>query len=135
MSSEGRNTFALHLGAWATRPLAPRVTTLVLEEELGVEDLAQVGQKLVRLMSRGCQGVVLDFTEVPHLDYRGVRPLLERVARFRQGGGEVKLAGLSPYLAAILRAAGAHGQFACYETPEEAHAAFGPGAETSLRWR
>jgi anti-anti-sigma factor len=135
MSSEGRNTIALHLGTWATRTLAPRVSTVVLEDELGVEDLAQVGQKLLGLGMRGCVGVVLDFTEVPHLDYRGVRPLLAQVERFRQGGGEVKLAGLSPYLAAILRAAGAHGQFDCYATPEEAQAAFTPGLELASRWR
>jgi anti-anti-sigma factor len=109
--------------------------TLVLEEELGLEELEQVGEELFRLMHRGRTRVVLDLSEVPHLDYRGVRPLVARAERFRQAGGDIKLCGLSPYLAAIFRAAGAHQAFECYATRAEAQAAFLPGAESLRPWR
>lgn len=124
---------APRLAPWRVQAEAPRVATVALEDELGIEELAQVGQELMRLMYSGTRRVVLDFTEVPHLDYRGVRSLLARVERFREADGDVKLAGLSPYLAAILRAAGAHAAFDCYTTPEEARAAFPP--EMPRAWR
>jgi anti-anti-sigma regulatory factor len=56
-----------------------RVETLMLEGEMGTEELAQVSEELFRRLQRGLRQVVLDFSEVPHLDYRGVRPLMGRV--------------------------------------------------------
>jgi anti-anti-sigma factor len=101
-----------------------RVETLMLEGELGTEELAQVSEELFRKLQRGVRQVVLDFGEVPHLDYRGVRPLMGRVESFRRAGGDVKLSGLSPYLAAIFRAAGAHDTFEMYPHMNDARAAF-----------
>ena len=101
-----------------------RVETLMLEGELGAEELAQVSEELFRKLQRGVRQVVVDFGEVPHLDYRGVKPLMGRVAAFRRSGGDVKLSGLSPYLAAIFRAAGAHDTFEMYPHMNDARAAF-----------
>jgi anti-anti-sigma factor len=106
------------------RAASDRVETLLLEGELSADDLAQVGEELGRRMQRGLRQVVLDFSEVSHLDYRGVRPLMARAESFRRTGGDVKLSGLSPYLAAILRAAGAHDAFECYPHMNDARAAF-----------
>jgi len=64
-----------------------------------------------------------------------VRPLMARAERFREAGGDIKLCGLSPYLSAILRAAGAWLSFECYQTAAEAQAAFMPGAELPRPWR
>jgi len=126
--SEGRTAVVEHVEAQAPASvLSPRVVVVSLEDELGLGELEQLGTHLLRLMYSGTRKVVLDFCEVPHLDYRGVRPLLAKVERFRADGGDVKLAGLSPYLAAILRAAGAHGKFDCYPSVEEAFSAFHPG--------
>ncbi len=101
-----------------------RVETLMLEGELGAQELAQVSEELFRKLQRGVRQVVVDFGEVPHLDYRGVKPLMGRVAAFRRAGGDVKLSGLSPYLAAIFRAAGAHDTFEMYPHMNDARAAF-----------
>jgi anti-anti-sigma regulatory factor len=62
------------------------------------------------------------------LDYRGVRPLASRADLFRQAGGDIKLCGLSPYLRAIFRAAGARDAFEEFPSAEEAHVAFSPPA-------
>lgn len=133
--SEGRSNtkIALHPMAWMSRPPAPRVATLVLEDELDREALEQVGQELMRRLYAGTRRVVLDFSRVPHLDYRGVRSLCARVARLREAGGDVKLSGLSPYLATLLLAGGAYGVFELHATPEEAEGAFLP--ETPRAWR
>jgi anti-anti-sigma factor len=101
-----------------------RVETLLLEGELGEQELVQVCEELARRLQQGVRQVVVDFTEVGHLDYRGVRPLMVRAEGFRRAGGDIKLSGLSPYLAAIFRAAGAHDRFEMYPHMNDARAAF-----------
>ncbi|MCP3145046.1 STAS domain-containing protein [Pyxidicoccus xibeiensis] len=101
-----------------------RVETLMLEGELGEQDLLQLCDELTRKLHRGVRQVVLDFGDVGHLNYRGVKPLMARAEAFRRTGGDLKLSGLSPYLAAIFRAAGAHDTFEIYPHMNDARAAF-----------
>jgi anti-anti-sigma factor len=101
-----------------------RVETLLLEGELGEAELGQVCEELARKLQLGVRQVVVDFSEVAHLDYRGVRPLMARAEGFRRAGGDIKLSGLSPYLSAIFRAAGAHDRFEMYPHMNDARAAF-----------
>jgi anti-sigma B factor antagonist len=101
-----------------------RVETLMLEGELDVAALEQVCEELARKLQLGVRQVVVDFSEVAHLDYRGVRPLMARAEGFRRAGGDIKLSGLSPYLAAIFRAAGAHDRFEVYPHMNDARGAF-----------
>ena len=101
-----------------------RVETLMLEGELSEQDLLQLCDDLTRKLHRGVRQVVLDFADVGHLNYRGVKPLMARAEAFRRTGGDLKLSGLSPYLAAIFRAAGAHDRFEMYPHMNDARAAF-----------
>lgn len=95
--------------------------TLVLEGELRERELLEVGEQLLRLMHRGCCWVVLDFFEVAHVDYRGVRHLLRRAELFRKAGGGIALTGLTPYIARILQVGGTHPEhFDCYARIEDA---------------
>jgi len=105
-------------------PDMERVVTLVLEGELADTELSKVGHELFRLAHRGHRRMVLDLTDVSHVDYRGVKPLAARADVFRKAGGDIKLAGMSPYVQAIFRAAGALDKFDQYETPQDARAAF-----------
>jgi anti-sigma B factor antagonist len=105
----------------------PPVATLFLEGELSRDGLAEVGETLFRLVHRGCRKVVVDLSEVGHLDYRGVRPLVQRAVVLRAAGGDIKLCGASPYVAAILRVAGAWQELELYPTRASALAAFRPG--------
>lgn len=104
-----------------------RVVTLFLEGELGQNDLQQIGQELFRIAHRGQRQVVLDLTDVSHLDYRGVKPLAARAELFRQAGGDIKICGASPYVAAIFRAAGVGSAFEFFNTLNDARAAFDKG--------
>jgi anti-anti-sigma factor len=106
-----------------------RVQTLFLDGELGQEALGDLEQELFRLANRGRFQVVLEFSSVSHLDYRGVRPLLSRADLFRRAGGDIKLASLSPYLQAIFRAAGAHLAFELYPSAHDAAMAFVQGKD------
>jgi anti-anti-sigma factor len=101
-----------------------RVETLMLEGELGSKELEQVCEELSRRLQRGVRQVVVDFGDVAHLDYRGVKPLMARGEAFRRAGGDIKLSGLSAYVAAIFRAAGAHDRFEMYPHMNDARAAF-----------
>ncbi|QSQ13677.1 MULTISPECIES: STAS domain-containing protein [Myxococcus] len=103
---------------------AERVETLMLEGELDEQDLVKLCDELTQRMHRGMRQVVLDLSEVGHLNYRGVKPLMSRAEALRRAGGDLKLSGLSPYLAAIFRAAGAHDAFEIYPHMNDARAAF-----------
>lgn len=101
------------------------VETLWPQGELGVRELEALGEQLLARLRRGVRFFVVDLAEVTHLDYRGVPPLLARVKRVREAGGDVKLCALSPYLEAILRVAGVHDAgLERYAEVGEAHAAF-----------
>ncbi|MEN9799084.1 MAG: hypothetical protein RL653_2780 [Pseudomonadota bacterium] len=109
------------------RPGAPPVATLFLEGDLSREQLHEVAETLFRLVHRGHRQVVVDLGEVGHLDYRGLQPLVQRAPLLRAAGGDIKLCGASPYVAAILRVAGAWQELECYPNRASALAAFRPG--------
>lgn len=100
-----------------------RHTTLGLRGELDQAALAELGDRLIRLYDASCVWVLLDFTAVTHLDYRGVKALVARAEAFRRAGGDLKVCGLSPYLQAVLRAGGAHGAFEVFRDATDARAA------------
>jgi len=104
--------------------MAAEVMVAYLDGELGLAELDEVGQELFRLMHEGRIRVVLDLAGVPHADYRGMRALISRAELFRRAGGDLKLSGLSPYLDAIVRAAGGHGKLERYATAKDARDAF-----------
>ena len=105
---------------------ATRVTqmTIALEGEIGVREYDEIAAQLFRFSSRGVRRVVLDFSDVSHVDYRVVRPLMLRASGLRHLGGDIKLCGLSPYIHAIFRSAGANNAFDCYADAVDAVAAF-----------
>jgi anti-sigma B factor antagonist len=102
-----------------------KVVTMFLDGEIAERELVELNEMLFRLANKGTRNVVIDFAEVSHLDYRGVKPLLARAELFRNAGGDIKLSGLSAYLAAILRSVGAHESFDVFAGPREARDAFG----------
>jgi anti-sigma B factor antagonist len=101
----------------------PREMTMVLEGELGRDELLEVGEMLVRLSIEGALFVIVDLTRVSHLDYRGIAALVRRAEVFRELGGDITLSGLSPYLFAIFQAAGAHDAFDFFATAADARRA------------
>ena len=108
----------------AAAGVARDVATLRCEGEMGTLELSALCEELFRLSHRGCRKVVIDLSLVDHVDYRGLRPLAARAKLLAAAGGGLKLAGLSPYLAAIFRAAGVDEELAMYRTAEEARLSF-----------
>ena len=104
-----------------------RVMTMVLEGQLDRAEAADIVDMLARLSEDGVHEVVIDFTDVTHFDYRGVRPLVRRAETLRELGGDIKLAGLSPYIHAIFRSAGAHDAFDYFAQADQARQSFERG--------
>ena len=102
-------------------------TTLSCMGELDRDALRAIRDRMVRLLDQGCVWLVLDFTDVSHIDYRGVPWLVSQAEEYRHRGGDVKLAGVSRYLLAILRAAGAHDAFEIYSDAGDAREALSQG--------
>lgn len=102
----------------------PAHMTLALEGEISVREYDEIAEQLFRFSSRGMRRVVIDFSDVSHVDYRIVRPLILRASGLRHLGGDMKLCGMSPYIHAIFRSAGAHDAFDYYAEAVDAVAAF-----------
>lgn len=102
----------------------PRAMTMVIDGELGRDEMAEIGEMLLRLSFEGVTDLVIDFRGVTHLDYRTVPGLARRAQVFRNLGGDVKLAGLSEYLFTIFEAAGAHDDFDFFANVIDAQRAF-----------
>lgn len=100
------------------------VHVIAAEGELDEEAVTAVGDEIVGLACAGKQNMVLDLSGAFHVDYRAVRLLAARAAFLRKTGGDLKLCGLSPYLAAIVRASGLYDTFEIYDDAEAAAAAF-----------
>lgn len=111
-----------HLG-----PAPSRIMTMVLEGELDRAEAADVVLMLGRLAQDGAIEIVIDFSGVTHFDYRAVKPLVARAEAMRVLGGDLKLAGLSPYLHAIFRSAGAHDSFDYFAQASDAARSFERG--------
>lgn len=100
------------------------VHVISAEGELDERTVTSLGDEIVGLACAGKQNLVLDLSAAFHLDYRAVRLLAARAAFLRRTGGDLKLCGLSTYLAAILRASGLYDTFEIHEDAETAAAAF-----------
>jgi anti-sigma B factor antagonist len=108
----------------AKNVMRPRAMTMVLEGEIGREEMAEIGEMLVRLSIDGVTDLVMDLRGVTHLDYRGLTTLSRRAEVFRDLGGDIKLSGLSPYLFTIVQAAGVQDEFDFFAEVGDAQAAF-----------
>ena len=71
-------------------------------------DFAQLHRRLVRLLSSRRNRIVLDFSDVEHVSYRDASRLGAEFELVRSHAGDMKVAGLSPYVRNILLLAGLH---------------------------
>jgi anti-sigma B factor antagonist len=101
-----------------------RVMTVRLEGEIGRAELDDIFDMIFRQAACGVTRLAMDLSAVSHFDYRGVKPLMARATVLRRTGGDLKLSGLSPYLFAIFRSAGANDAFDYFATSPEAVSAF-----------
>ncbi|MCL2012819.1 MAG: STAS domain-containing protein [Cystobacterineae bacterium] len=96
-----------------------------LEGEINRDDMKAALDAFSRLVARGIFEFVVDFSEVSHVDYRGLCAWVPFAHSLKKLGGEMKVCGLSPYIYAIFCSAGVQGAFEYYEGIWPARASFG----------
>jgi anti-anti-sigma regulatory factor len=102
----------------------PKAMTMVIDGEIGRDEMAEIGEMLITLSMDGVTDLVIDLRGVSHLDYRAVPALQRRAEVFRKLGGDIKLANLSSYLFTIFQAAGAQDAFDFFADVGDAQKAF-----------
>ncbi len=111
---------------------AGRVVLLEVHGWLDRAAVARLGRTLDDLGARGIEQLLLDCTEVRHIDYRSVPDLVAALARFEAHAGAPVLCGLSGYLRNVIRLAGGEERLRCWPSSADllaAPAACGPGRE------
>src|SRR5262249_51874777 len=86
-----------------------------------------IRDRMLRLLDQGCVWLVLDLTDVSHIDYRGVPWLVSQAEDYRRRGGDVKLARVARYLLALFPAPGAPHAFEIYPDAGDAREALSQG--------
>lgn len=126
-STEGRTSVAMNLqftrgrhGAAARlevheRP-AGRVGLLALRGWVDLSAERGIERALDDLAARGVARLVLDCSQLLHVDYRLVPRLADALLRFEAHAGAVVLCGLSRYLRDLFRIAGCESKLCCWPT-------------------
>ncbi len=102
----------------------PQVATLACEGALCDVEMAALKSEIGRLSGAGTRYIVLDLTRVEHADYRRLPMLVQQAIQLRHAQGDLKLCGLSGYLAELFKAGGVDGKLETYGTAAEARVAF-----------
>jgi anti-anti-sigma factor len=109
-----------------------RVVHFALRGWIDRAAVLRLRRTLEELGERGVEQLLLDCSEVCHIDYRTVPALVEALTRFESRAGGVVVCGLSSYLRDLFRLAGPEAQLRCWPSADDllvAPAGIGPGRE------
>ncbi len=95
---------------------AGRVGLLALRGWVDLSAERGIERALDDLAARGVARLVLDCSQLLHVDYRLVPRLAEALLRFEAHAGAVVLCGLSRYLRDLFRIAGCESKLCCWPT-------------------
>lgn len=112
---------------------AGRLALLALRGWIDPPAARRIAQTLEELRARGVEQLLVDCSQVRHVDYRLLPALVEALARFEARAGRFALCGLSPYLRDLFRLAGCEPRLRCWSSAAELlvrdESAIGPGRE------
>ena len=86
-----------------------KATVLHMAGSMGARDFGRLHRHLAGLLTSRKTRIVLDFSDVDHVDYQDAGQLAKEFEFVRSYRGELTVAGLSPYVRNILLLAGLHG--------------------------
>jgi len=126
-SDEGRTSVTLHLqftrgrhGAGARLEVLERPNgrtgLLALRGWVDLSAARGIERTLDDLAARGVQRLVVDCSQLLHIDYRLVPRLADALVRFEAHAGSVGVCGLSRYLRDLFRIAGCESRLACWRS-------------------
>jgi anti-anti-sigma factor len=96
-----------------------RVVLFALRGWLDRTAVTRLSRTLDDLGARGIEHLLLDFSQVRHLDYRMVPALVGALARFENRAGGFVVCGLSSYLRDLIRLAGCETRLRCWPSAED----------------
>jgi anti-anti-sigma factor len=102
---------------------AGRVVLFALRGWLGRTAVLRLGRTLDDLGERGIEQLLLDCSQVRHIDYRTVPVLVEALTRFESRAGGTVVCGLSAYLRDLFRLAGCEARLRCWPSAADLLAA------------
>ncbi len=86
--------------------LTEQTTVVEMAGSVAAIDLSKLHSHLVELLRARRKAIVLDFRAVEHVSYRDASHLAREFELVRSYNGDMKVAGLSPYIRNILVFAG-----------------------------
>jgi anti-anti-sigma regulatory factor len=84
----------------------PGPRTIRLFGRLGDAELRRVLQAVVERVPTPRESVLIDFSDVEHLDFRAIADFLAALARWRDRSAAVWLVGISPYVRQLMDVSG-----------------------------
>ena len=100
------------------------VTVLRLEGDIDEDGIGALRFALTGCLQDGRCSVVLNCAAVKFVSYMGVGVFVERLRQLREGGGDLRLAGLNLYTTRLLRMAGVQHLFQAYDAEFQAIESF-----------
>ena len=100
------------------------ITVLRLSGDVSVSDMDVLLRQMTDLVLENRNKIVLNLRQVKHVSLNAISKLAEKNQRFKALGGEIKLAGLIPYVANLFKLVGAYSSFDVVLDEEEAVARF-----------
>jgi len=100
------------------------VTVLRLAGDIGHPEMDALLSVMNDMVLQNRSEVVLNFSHVNHISLNVISVLAERKQRFQALGGDIKLLGLSPYVANLFKLVGAYSYFDILSSEEEAVSRF-----------
>ena len=86
--------------------LTEQTTVVEMAGSMAATDLSKLHSHLIDLLNARRKAIVLDFRAVEHVSYRDASHLAREFELVRSHNGNMKVAGLSPYVRNILVFAG-----------------------------
>jgi anti-sigma B factor antagonist len=93
---------------------------------MDMEEVVEVKNCIAAVAENGCCQMVLDFSRVQHINATGIGILAERLRYLRASAGDLRLAGLNPYLQHIFELTHVRSVFRVFATTTEAVQSFHP---------
>lgn len=103
------------------------ILVMGVEGELKISNIRQFDLILNQTLQQRADRVVLDISQLSHIDYKLVPHLVDRVIEVQCQGGDIKVAGGNHYISDILKAFGFEEKL--YPSVEDAVISFAPLAE------
>ena len=100
------------------------VTVLRLAGDIGNIEMGSLLGAINEMVLQQKNQVVLNFSHVNHISLNAISKLAERKQRLEAYGGDIKIVGLSPYVANLFKLVGAFSYFEILSNEDEAVSRF-----------